>query len=338
MRNITQYDFGNRRNTMTSPRNILITSALTYANGEIHLGHLLEAIQTDIWKRFQLMNGNNCYYICGSDAHGAPIMLAAEKNNMTPEKLVETIREDHIRDYSQFFISFDNYYTTHSEENKQLSIAIYEQLKKKGDITIKTISQYYDPEKKIFLADRFIRGECPKCGAQDQYGDNCEVCGSAYQATELKNPRSAITGAIPIEKESEHYFFTLEHYANFLEQWTQSGVVQPAIAHKLQEWFKAGLQSWNISRDAPYFGFEMPDASNKYFYVWLDAPIGYMASFKHFCDKHNNISFDDFWKSDSKTELYHFIGKDIISFHALFWPAMLKASQHRLPSAIFTHG
>jgi len=320
------------------PRNILITSALTYANGEIHLGHLLEAIQTDIWKRFQLMRGNICYYICGSDAHGAPIMLAAEKNNLAPEKLVEQVRLDHINDYRKFHISFDNYYTTHSEENRELSIAIYERLKKNGDIVTKTITQYYDPEKNLFLADRFIRGECPKCGAKDQYGDNCEVCGATYDPTELKNPRSAITGAVPIEKDSEHYFFALDHYSDFLQQWTQSGTLQPSIANKLQEWFKTGLQQWNISRDAPYFGFPMPDVPNKYFYVWLDAPVGYIASFKNFCARDSAISFDEFWRADSTTELYHVIGKDIISFHALFWPAMLKASDYRLPTAIFTHG
>lgn len=323
----------------TNVRHILITSALTYANGEIHLGHLLEAIQTDIWKRFQLMRGNVCYYICGSDAHGAPIMLAAEKNNVSPEKLVETVREDHIKDYSQFFISFDNYYTTHSEENKKLSVEIYERLKKNGDIKTRTIKQLYDPEKKLFLADRFIRGECPKCGAPDQYGDNCEACGATYEPTQLKNPRSALTGATPIEKESEHYFFALDHYADFLNQWTQSGVLQPSIANKLQEWFKSGLQQWNISRDAPYFGFEMPDAPNKYFYVWLDAPVGYIASFKNFVEKKNIADqFNLFWEKNSKTELYHVIGKDIISFHALFWPAMLHASHYRLPTALFVHG
>jgi methionyl-tRNA synthetase len=322
----------------TKPRNILITSALTYANGEIHLGHLLEAIQTDIWKRFQLMRGNTCYYICGSDAHGAPIMLAAEKNNMTPEELVKTVREDHMADYSQFHIAFDNFYTTHSEENKKLSADIYHQLKANGDIITKTITQYYDPEKQLFLADRFIRGECPKCGAKDQYGDNCEACGATYEATELKNPRSAITGAVPIEKDSEHYFFALDHYADFLQHWTQSGTLQPAIANKLQEWFKAGLQQWNISRDAPYFGFEMPDVKNKYFYVWLDAPVGYIASFQNFCSKNSGVDFNQFWHKDSTTELYHVIGKDIISFHALFWPAMLHASHYRLPTAIFTHG
>ncbi len=320
-----------------TPRNILITSALTYANGEIHLGHLLEAIQTDIWKRFQLMHGNHCYYICGSDAHGAPIMLAAEKNNVSPEVLVKNVREDHINDYKKFHISFDNYDTTHSEENKQLSIAIYNRLKQNGDIVTKTITQYFDPEKKLFLADRFIRGECPRCGAKDQYGDNCEVCGATYDPTELKNPRSAITGAIPVEKDSEHYFFALDHYADFLDQWTQSGVLQPSIANKLQEWFKVGLQQWNISRDAPYFGFEMPDVKDKYFYVWLDAPVGYISSFKNFCAA-KHLDFTTFWSKESKAELYHVIGKDIISFHALFWPAMLRATDYRLPTGIFVHG
>ena len=319
-------------------RIILMTSALTYANGEIHLGHLLEAIQADIWKRFQIMRKNQCFYICGSDAHGTPIMLAAEKNKMSPELYVEQVRKDHISDYAKFHISFDNYYTTHSNENRELSIAIYEQLKKNGDIKTKTIKQFYDPDKNLFLADRFIRGECPKCRAKDQYGDNCESCGSTYDAIDLINPRSAITGATPIEKESEHYFFALDHYVDFLEKWTQSGTLQPSIANKLKEWFKSGLQQWDISRDAPYFGFEMPDVPNKYFYVWLDAPVGYIASFKNFCNREKNISFNDFWNQDSKAELYHFIGKDIISFHALFWPATLHAANYRLPTAVFTHG
>jgi methionyl-tRNA synthetase len=323
---------------MKTNRHILITSALTYANGEIHLGHVLEAIQADIWKRFQLMRNNQCFYICGSDAHGTPIMLAAEKNKMSPELYIEQVRKDHISDYAQFHISFDNYYTTHSDENRALALSIYEALKNKGDIQTRTIKQYYDPEKNMFLSDRFIRGECPKCGAKDQYGDSCELCGSTYEAIELKNPRSAITGATPIEKESEHFFFALDHYADFLQQWTQSGTLQSSIANKLQEWFKIGLQQWNISRDAPYFGFEMPDAPNKYFYVWMDAPVGYIASFKNFCDRSKNIAFDDYWKADSKAELYHFIGKDIISFHALFWPAMLHGANYRLPTAIFTHG
>ncbi|MCX7125951.1 MAG: methionine--tRNA ligase [Gammaproteobacteria bacterium] len=316
-------------------RNILITTALTYANGEIHLGHLLEAIQADIWKRFQIMRGNHCYFISGSDAHGAPIMLAAEKNNIAPETMVEQIRLDHINDYKKFHIDFDNYYTTHSDENKKLSIEIYERLKKNGDIVTKTITQLYDPEKKLFLADRFVRGECPKCNAKDQYGDNCESCGATYEPTDLKNPRSAITGAVPILKESEHYFFALDHYADFLNTWTQSGTLQSSISNKLQEWFKAGLQQWNISRDAPYFGFEMPDVPNKYFYVWLDAPIGYIASFQNLSDK---SPLPPFFNTGNNTELYHFIGKDIISFHALFWPAMLHASDYRLPTAIYTHG
>lgn len=323
---------------MNSQRNILITSALIYANGEIHLGHLLEAIQADIWKRFQIMRNNQCIYICASDAHGTPIMLAAEKNRLSPELYVEQVRKDHISDYQKFHISFDNYYTTHSEENRQLSIAIYDALKNKGDIHVKTIKQLYDPEKKLFLADRFIRGECPKCGAKDQYGDNCEVCGSKYEATELKNPRSAVTGATPVEKESEHYFFALNHYTDFLHQWTQSGTLQSSIANKLQEWFQIGLQAWDISRDAPYFGFEIPNVPNKYFYVWLDAPVGYIASFQDYCNREKNLDFDAFWRKNSKTELYHFIGKDIISFHALFWPAMLAAANYRLPTAIFTHG
>ncbi|MCX7121541.1 MAG: methionine--tRNA ligase [Gammaproteobacteria bacterium] len=321
---------------MTSQRTILITTALTYANGEIHLGHLLEAIQADIWKRFQIMRGNQCYYISGSDAHGAPIMLAAEKNNIAPEVMVEQIREDHINDYKKFHIGFDNYHSTHSDENKKLSIEIYNRLKKNGDIAIKTITQLYDPDKKLFLADRFVKGECPKCGTKDQYGDNCESCGATYEPTDLINPRSAITGAVPILKESEHYFFALDHYADFLNTWTQSGVLQTAISNKLQEWFKAGLQQWNISRDAPYFGFEMPDAPNKYFYVWLDAPIGYIASFENLSTRSPLPPF--FMNEDNATELYNFIGKDIISFHALFWPAMLHATDHRLPSAIFTHG
>lgn len=319
-------------------RTILITTALTYANGEIHLGHLLEAIQADIWKRFQVMRGNHCYFISGSDAHGAPIMLAAEKNNIAPELMVEQIRQDHINDYAKFHIDFDNYHTTHSEENRLLSIAIYERLKKNGDIKTKIITQLFDPEKNLFLADRFVRGECPKCGAKDQYGDNCESCGATYEPTELKNPRSAITGAVPILKESEHYFFALDHYVNFLESWTQSGTLQTSIANKLKEWFKAGLQQWNISRDAPYFGFEMPDHKNKYFYVWLDAPIGYIASFKNLTQTLSEPTFDAFWNQESTAELYHFIGKDIISFHALFWPAMLKAADYRLPTAVFAHG
>src|SRR3990167_3017941 len=326
-----------------SKRQILITTALTYANGEIHLGHLLEVIQADIWKRFQIMRKNTCYYICGSDAHGAPIMLAAAANNESPEEMVARVREDHMQDYNQFHINFDHYDTTHSDANKKLTAEIYLKLKSRDDISKKITTQFYDPDKKMFLADRYIRGECPQCGAKDQYGDNCEKCGATYNAIELKNPRSVVSGAKPIEKESEHYFFELNHYADFLQDWTQSGVLQVSVANKLKEWFTAGLQAWNISRDAPYFGFEMPDHENKYFYVWLDAPIGYISGFKNFLEKHQDAAHhaakqDLFWKIGGSTELYHFIGKDIINFHTLFWPAMLTASDYRLPSGIIAHG
>lgn len=322
-----------------NPRNILITIALAYANGEIHLGHLLEAIQADIWRRFQILQGNDCYFIGGADVHGTPIMLAAEKNKIAPDVMVKQVREDHIRDYGQFYVDFDHYDSTHSETNRELLLSIYDRLKQNGDIITKTITQFFDPEKKMFLADRFIMGDCPRCGAKEQYGDNCEQCGAAYHASELKNPRSVLTGITPIEKESEHYFFSLDRYADFLKQWTQSGALQPAIANKVKEWFAAGLQPWNISRDAPYFGFEMPDVNNKYFYVWLDAPIGYIAGFKNFCLSTNRQKLcDDFWKKTSDAELYHFIGKDIINFHALFWPALLQASDYRLPTGIFVHG
>ena len=322
---------------MKKTRQILITSALTYANGDLHLGHILEGIQADIWKRFQKMCGNECYYICGSDAHGAPIMLAAEKKGIDPATMVAQMREAHIHDYQQFHIDFDNYYTTHSDENKNLSISIYQQLQKNGDIVKRTVTQLYDPEKKLFLADRFVRGTCPRCVAEDQYGDHCEFCGATYEPTDLKNPRSALTGATPVLKDSEHYFFALDHYESFLKEWTQSGVVHSAIANKIQEWFKAGLQQWNISRDAPYFGFEIPDAPGKFFYVWLDAPIGYIASFENFVRTKAITPLPDFWEN-AQTELYHFIGKDIISFHALFWPAMLKSAHYRLPTKIFAHG
>lgn len=317
-------------------RHILITSALYYANGDIHLGHLLETVETDIWARFQRLSGNTCYYISGSDAHGTAIMLSAEKQAISPEKFVENIRQDHINDFEKFHIAFDNFDTTHSPENKTLTLSIYHRLQKNKNIITKTVTQFFDPEKEMFLADRFIKGECPKCGAQDQYGDNCEVCGAVYNATDLKNPRSALTGAAPIQKESEHYFFDLNHYTDFLKTWTQAGALQTPIANKLQEWFKVGLHPWDISRDPPYFGFEIPDTKNKYFYVWLDAPIGYMASFENLCTQ-KNIDFDAYWKNN-ETELYHVIGKDIISFHTLFWPAMLKACDYRLPSKVIVHG
>lgn len=319
-------------------RTILTTIGLPYANGEIHLGHMIEAIQADVWVRFQKMQGHECYFICGSDAHGTATMLSAEKKGITADQLVDEIREDQTADYQKFHINFDNFYTTHSEENKILSCDIYKQLEKNGDIIKKTVTQFFDPEKQMFLADRFIRGECPRCGAADQYGDNCEACGATYDPTDLKNPRSSLTGATPVEKESEHYFFSLDNYSDFLSNWIHDNTLQPAIEHKLQEWFDIGLQPWNISRDAPYFGFKIPGTEDKYFYVWLDAPIGYMASFKNLCDKTDNLDFDTFWNKDSKAELYHFIGKDIIRFHALFWPAILKGSNYRLPTKIFAHG
>ncbi|TBW54470.1 methionine--tRNA ligase [Marinobacter halodurans] len=321
-----------------SKRDILVTSALPYANGPIHLGHLLEYIQTDIWVRYQNMRGNNCVYVCADDAHGTAIMLRAEREGITPEALIERINQEHQQDFSGFLIHFDNYYSTHSPENREFSSYIYEQLKKNNHIATRNITQSYDPEKEMFLADRFIKGTCPKCKSEDQYGDNCEVCGATYTPAELINPRSAVSGATPIEKESEHYFFRLPEFADFLREWTRSGTLQPQVANKLAEWLDAGLQEWDISRDAPYFGFEIPDAPGKYFYVWLDAPIGYLASFKNLCERRDDLDFDHFWKADSTAEVYHFIGKDIINFHALFWPSMLHSAGYRTPSAVYAHG
>jgi methionyl-tRNA synthetase len=319
-------------------RKILVTAALPYANGPLHLGHMVEYIQPDIWVRFQRLIGNTCHFVCGDDAHGTPIMLRAEKQNMTPEALIANFYTEHTADLQAFNISFDNFYTTHSPENKALATAIYHKLLAGGDITKRTIKQAFDPIKNLFLPDRYVKGECPKCGTQDQYGDSCEQCGATYSPIELKNPLSVISGATPIEKESEHYFFCLDHYEAFLKEWTNNGHLQPEITKKLEEWFKSGLQQWDISRDAPYFGFEIPNAPGKYFYVWLDAPIGYMASFKNLCEKNSALSFEEYWNKDSTTELYHFIGKDIVYFHALFWPAVLTASGFRIPSNIFVHG
>ncbi len=326
--------------TKTTSQQILVTTALPYANGSLHLGYMLEAIQADIWVRFQKLIGNTCIYVCGDDAHGTPIMLKAEKMGITPEALVAKIHTEHKQDLEDFSIGIDNFHTTHSPENQALATEIYRRLYKKGDITKRTIHQAYDPIKNLFLPDRYVKGECPKCGAKDQYGDNCEVCGATYSPTDLKNPISVISGATPIQKESLHYFFCLDHYEQMLKNWTKAGHVQPEVAKKLSEWFEVGLQQWDISRDGPYFGFEIPDAPNKYFYVWLDAPIGYMASFKNLCDSNKNpsLKFDDYWKEDSQTELYHFIGKDIIYFHALFWPALLAGSQFRTPTNVFAHG
>ena len=319
-------------------RKIIVTSALTYANGPIHLGHMLEYIQTDIWHRFQNLIGNQSIYIGGDDAHGTAIMLRAEKENITPEELIARVMEEHQADLTGFSINLDNYYTTHSEENRELASNIYLKLQARGDTSVKTIKQAFDEEKQIFLPDRFIKGECPRCGAADQYGDNCEVCGATYSPTELINPRSVLSDTAPIEKESEHYFFQLPHYTEFLQQWSESGSLQSEIRNKLNEWFTVGLQDWDISRDAPYFGFEIPNAPGKYFYVWLDAPIGYMASFKNLCSQRKDLDFSEYWQKDSNTELHHFIGKDIMYFHALFWPAILKGADYRTPTAIHTHG
>ena len=327
----------------TPPRKILVTSALPYANGSIHLGHLVEYIQTDIWVRFQKMQGHTVHYVCADDTHGTPIMLRAEKEGITPEALIDSVHKEHSADFKEFLVEFDNYYSTNSDENKVLSQTIYKKLDANNKIAKKTIEQFYDPVKNMFLPDRFIKGECPKCHAKDQYGDSCEVCGATYNPTELINAYSAVSGAAPIRKETEHYFFKLSECEDFLKEWTRSGTLQGEAANKMGEWFASGLNDWDISRDAPYFGFEIPDAPGKYFYVWLDAPIGYMASFKNLCSK-NGLDFDEYWQKDGneganpKTELYHFIGKDILYFHALFWPATLEYSGYRKPTQIFAHG
>ncbi|TMQ78457.1 methionine--tRNA ligase [Candidatus Accumulibacter phosphatis] len=325
-------------------RQILVTSALPYANGAIHLGHLVEYIQTDIWVRFQKMRGHECWYVCADDTHGTPIMLRAEQEGITPEALIERVHGEHARDFAGFLVGFDNYYTTHSEETRACANEIYTRLQAAGLIETRTIEQYYDPLKQMFLPDRFIKGECPKCGAHDQYGDNCESCGSAYTASELKNPYSAVSGARPELRQSEHFFFRLSdpRCQAFLRRWTQSeGRLQHEAANKLQEWLGSEsenrLTDWNISRDSPYFGFEIPDAPGKYFYVWLDAPIGYMGAFRNLCAR-NGLDFDAYWRPDSTTELYHFIGKDILYFHALFWPAELEHAGYRTPSKVFAHG
>ncbi|MGA4450247.1 methionine--tRNA ligase [Ectopseudomonas chengduensis] len=323
---------------MTEARKILVTSALPYANGSIHLGHMLEYVQTDMWVRYQKLRGNQAIYVCADDAHGSAIMLRAEKEGITPEQLIANVQAEHTADFADFGVDFDNYHSTHSEENRELSAAIYLALRDKGHIATRAVTQYFDPEKGMFLADRFIKGTCPKCGTEDQYGDNCEKCGATYSPTELKNPRSAISGAVPVLKESQHFFFKLPDFEAMLKQWTRSGALQEAVANKIAEWLDGGLQEWDISRDAPYFGFEIPDEPGKYFYVWLDAPIGYMASFKNLCSKRPELDFDAFWGKDSTAELYHFIGKDIVNFHALFWPAMLEGAGYRKPTAVNVHG
>ena len=330
-------------------REILVTSALPYANGHIHLGHLVEYIQTDIWVRAMKAQGHQVTYVCADDAHGTAIMLKAEANGVTPEEQIASVKASHEADFAKFLINFDNYHSTHSEENRHFSELIYRRLSSAGHISTRDVKQLFDPEKQLFLADRFVKGTCPECGALDQYGDNCEVCGTTYDATDLINPHSTLSNATPVLKTSKHYFFDLPEFEQFLKDWTRSeNRLQVSVANKLQEWFDAGLTSWDISRDAPYFGFQIPDTPSdepdKYFYVWLDAPVGYMASFKNLCDKREGtdeaLDFDRYWlqENENKTEVYHFIGKDIVYFHALFWPAMLAGSEFRTPTGVFAHG
>ncbi|EKE78017.1 methionine--tRNA ligase [Gallaecimonas xiamenensis] len=322
---------------MADSRRILVTSALPYANGPIHLGHMLEYIQTDIWVRFQKLRGFEAYYVCADDAHGTPIMLKAREQGISPEAMIAKTNVEHQADFADFHIGFDHYHSTHSDENRELSALIYNRLNDGGYIKTETISQLFDPQEQMFLPDRFVKGTCPKCGAEDQNGDNCEVCGATYQPVDLKDPKSVVSGATPVLKDSVHYFFDLPAFEGMLKEWIRSGSLQEEMANKLAEWFEQGLARWDISRDAPYFGFEIPGAPGKYFYVWLDAPIGYLASFKALCEK-TGINFDDFWKEDSDAEVYHFIGKDIIYFHSLFWPAMLDGAGFRKPTNVFAHG
>jgi methionyl-tRNA synthetase len=319
-------------------RNILVTCALPYANGPIHLGHMLEHIQADIWVRFQRLRGNNIHFVCADDAHGTAIMLKAKEMGITPEQLIADVQADHEKDFAGFNISFDNYHSTHSEENKALSSQVYLALRDNGYITKKVVSQLYDPEKEMFLPDRFVKGTCPKCKAEEQYGDNCDVCGATYSPVDMINPKSVVSNATPVMKDTENLFFDAPQFQDMLKEWTKSGALQNEVANKLSEWFESGLKAWDITRDAPYFGFEIPDAPGKFFYVWLDAPIGYMGSFKNLCDRTDGLNFDDYWKKDSTAELYHFIGKDIINFHGLFWPAMLDGAGLRKPTGVHVHG
>ncbi|ACJ29564.1 Methionyl-tRNA synthetase, class Ia:Methionyl-tRNA synthetase, beta subunit [Shewanella piezotolerans WP3] len=327
-----------REKMSNSQRKILVTSALPYANGPIHLGHMLEYIQTDIWSRFQKLRGHECHYICADDAHGTPIMLKAQQMGIAPEEMIAQVQKEHEKDFADFNIQFDNFHSTHSEENRELASEIYVKLRDSGYIKTKTISQLFDPEKSMFLPDRFVKGTCPKCKSEDQYGDNCDNCGATYSTTDLLNPYSAVSGATPVMKDTEHFFFDLPAFEGMLKEWINSGSLQQEMANKLSEWFEQGLQQWDISRDAPYFGFEIPDAPGKFFYVWLDAPIGYMGSFKNLCDKRDDLNFDDFWSKDSTAEVYHFIGKDIVYFHSLFWPAMLEGAGLRKPTSVYAHG
>ncbi len=319
-------------------RKILVTCALPYANGPIHLGHMLEHIQADIWVRFQRLRGYSTHFICADDAHGTPIMLKANELGITPEEMIADIKLSHQGDFAGFDISFDNYHSTHSKESQALSSEIYLTLRENNYIKSKTISQLFDPNKEMFLPDRFVQGTCPSCKAENQYGDNCDICGATYSPTDMINPKSVISGSTPIMKDTEHFFFDLPQFEDLLKTWTRSGCLQIEMANKVNEWFESGLKQWDITRDAPYFGFEIPDAPGKFFYVWLDAPIGYMGAFKNLCDKTEHLDFDEYWKKDSTTELYHFIGKDIINFHSLFWPAVLEGANYRKPTAIYVHG
>jgi methionyl-tRNA synthetase len=318
-------------------RKILVTSALPYANGAMHLGHMLEYIQTDIWARFQRAQGHECYFAWADDAHGTPIMLRAQSEGITPEELIERMNAEHQTDFRDFGLSFDNYSTTHGETNRKCVEDIYKRLEAGGYIERRTISQFYDEQKNMFLPDRFIKGTCPKCKAEDQYGDSCEACGSTYSPTDVIDPRSAVSGSTPVMRESEHYFVRLGEFGDRLQEWMGSGPLQPEVVNKMQEWFDDGLRDWDISRDEPYFGFNIPGTDDKYFYVWVDAPIGYMASFKELCDR-EGIDFDEWWKPDTQTEMYNFIGKDIVYFHTLFWPAMLMGAGFRSPTAVYAHG
>jgi methionyl-tRNA synthetase len=322
---------------MTTPRRILVTSALPYANGPLHLGHVLEAVQTDIWVRFQRLRGHECHYVCADDTHGTPIMLKAQSEGIAPEALIARVNLEHARDFADMLISVDNYGSTHSAETHEICNAMYLDLRNAGFIAQRSVRQAYDAQAKMFLPDRYVKGTCPNCGSADQYGDSCEVCGATYSPSDLKNPISVISGTTPVERESEHFFFRLSSFEQDLKAWVSSGAVQSNVAHKLEEWFSQGLKDWDISRDAPYFGFEIPDAPGKYFYVWFDAPIGYLGSFTQLC-KRTGLRFDDFFELDSRAELHHFIGKDILYFHALFWPAVLQGAGKRRPTGVHAHG
>jgi methionyl-tRNA synthetase len=319
-------------------RQILVTSALPYANGSIHMGHLVEYLQTDIWVRFQKLRGHKCTYVCASDAHGTPIMIKARERGISAEELTSAISEEFVKDFSAFGIEFDNYHTTHSPENEAQVVQIFEALRDSGDIYTSTIEQAYDEKEGMFLPDRFVRGTCPRCKTEDQYGDSCENCGATYTPTDLIDPVSILSDTTPVRRESEHYFFKLSEYEKQLRKWMSDAQLEKSVVAKLQEWFDAGLRDWDISRDAPYFGFKIPGTDDKYFYVWLDAPVGYMASFKHLCDRRDDLDFDSYWRPGGDTELYHFIGKDIMYFHTLFWPAVLHGAGYRTPTSVYAHG